>query len=402
MSTRKKDLVEEFWDSDVFALCRVQARQIETRDFLDEFRSFLGARGTIWPARSGSIALQQFLARAIPRKAGCVLLSSFNCRLVADAVLKAGLRIETFDLADTAGRINWESIADQLKPRHRAVVIPHLFGVPTDFRPILGAAEKLGVLVIEDCAHTVGGTIENSMAGTVGDAAIFSFNYDKPISLGGGGLLVVNTPDLSSRIHFDEPVIGVETEERELKAFLAYLHRRRQGTNRSRLLAVTLRRIKNAFTYGIVRRLVKPTVVPWGTKRLFPVSGIGPLRAALGLWQLQRYPDIVRNRNANSTFFTDGTGKSWYVGPRVTPAWLKQKVIPTPLEAGPEISHSLRRQGLPVGPFSWRLTIDRYLGLPEKPNAAVVARHGLDIPIHQNIGSADLELIRRAICGEGV
>jgi len=383
-----RDTVEEFWDASTLALCSERAQHVETTDFLDELRVFLGVSGKMWATSSGRTALQQFLADTVSAEKTSVLVCSFNCRVVADAVMSAGFRVETFDLAGSTGRVDWEKIIEQLRPQYGALVVPHLFGVPNDFRPVRRAAEKLGVFVVEDCAQTLGGKIGDFMAGTLGDAAIFSFNYDKPISLGGGGALLVNNPDLWSKIGLDRYSGSLDQEKRELDLFMGYLQKRRQSIDQVTLAHRIFKKAKR------VVRLSR-------AGELFPVSGVGPLRAALGLWQLERYPEIMSKRNENAALFSDGTrSQSWHVGPNVSPAWVKQKAIPFRLEEVNKISLRLQRRGLRVGPFNWNRTLDQYLGFPEKPNAGYVAKYGLDIPIHQNMTRDELEFVRRVICGE--
>lgn len=391
MSQVNRDTVEEAWDTSVLESCYERASQVETADFLNQLGNFLGALGKIWGTVSGRLALQQFLSDAVSPQKKSVMVCSFNCQVVADAVLNAGFQVETFDLADTTGRIDWGQVAGQLGPHHGAVVVPHLFGVPSDFLQVRESAEKLEILIVEDCAPTLGGKIGSSTAGTLGDAAIFSFNYDKPISLGGGGALLVNNPDLWSKIRLGQRPVGLERERRELEQFVTFLHKRRQS----------IRRPDKSLPRRILGRI--KSIRSSRAGELFPVSGIGPLRAALGLWQLERYTDIVNRRNRNASFFSqEAKCSSWYVGSEVSPAWLRQKVIPSGPQDARSISRCLQRQGLRVGLFNWPMTLDKYLGLPEKPNASYVARNGLDVPIHQNMTLPELNLIRRAICVEAV
>jgi dTDP-4-amino-4,6-dideoxygalactose transaminase len=394
---RKRDLVEEFWDADTLAACRDHAGPDDLEEFLNELGAFLGASGRMWAARSASDALQRFLAGAVARDKRHVLICSFNCRIVADAVRAAGCRVETFDLGDVSGRIDWCEVAGRLAPRHGALVVPHLFGVPTDFRPVRGPAANTGTLIVEDCAHTLGGTLDHKTAGTLGDAAVFSFNYDKPISLGGGGALLVNHPALWPKIRCEPPVLSIEREAQELALFLVYLRRRRGGTPTRpwavRTLARSIARASTALGETWRRR---GRWSPVGS--LFPVTGFGALRAALGRWQLRAYPDIVRRRNDNASRFAERTHRSWHVPPGATPAWLRQKVMPPRFEDSKRLSASLRREGFPVGTVNWAVTIDEYLGDPRRPNATLVARHGLDVPIHQNLQPAEIDIICESFC----
>jgi perosamine synthetase len=390
MHTTTRDTVEEFWDEEALEQCVNDAQHIETGDFLAELASFLGTSGRMWALPSARLALQCFLQSLEVQGKRSVVACSFNCQVVADAIQLAGYEVETFDLADERGRIEWEAIAEMLEPHHAALIVPHLFGVPADFRPVRETAEKMGVLIIEDCAPTLGGLINGTMAGTLGDAAIFSFNYDKPLSLGGGGTLLVSNPKLWSRIVAPQSHVTRDQEICELTGFTEFLRKRRGAIGQPRA-ALPIRAIRKA----------RRQLLPQKSRALFEVSGIGPLRAALGLWQIKRYPAVLAQRGSNASLFQeDAKCRSWYVESAVIPAWLKQKVIPTsPVEAG-RISQQLQEQSLRVGIFNWPTTLDEYLGRPEKPNAHCASRYSLDIPVHQNMKYDELMKIKQAVCSE--
>jgi dTDP-4-amino-4,6-dideoxygalactose transaminase len=383
-----RDIVEEFWDEDILVRCFDVSRSVTVDNFLDRFKSFLGASGRIWAATSGRQALQQALVSAASgsdREKNAVLICSFNCRSVCDAVTQAGLRPETFDFADRTGRIDWDAIGAQLRDDHLAVVVPHLFGVPSDFRPIQRAAAGLEVLVIEDCAHTVGGRIGDAVAGTLGDAAIFSFTYNKPISAAGGGALLVNNIKLERLLRFPEPRISVVRERDEIDLFVAYLRERRG-------------QIKAASLLSRIRRRLRPKVTT--SQPCVAASGFGPLRAALAIWQLEHYAPICDRRNQNASCLSAiSNWHAWYVGPDVSPAWLMQKIVPVESVDVETISRCLQRRGLRVGTFNWPTTMDRVLFRPERPNAYHVATYGLDVPIHQEMNRREFGLIRDALQG---
>jgi dTDP-4-amino-4,6-dideoxygalactose transaminase len=376
-----QDTVVEFWDASTLALCEEQAHHVEPQDFLAQLGSFLRTPQRLWAMASARHALETFLSGAIEKKGSTVLICSFNCPLVADSVIKAGFNVETYDLASPDGEIDWHALASGLTSDHSAVVIPHLFGVPTDFRPLQAAAERAGVMIIEDCAHTLGGTIDGKMAGTIGDAAIFSFNYDKPISLGGGGALLVNNTALASQLVLRDSHEQLAQERKSLHSFLGFLQVRRKRISQQTPFHKVVR--KASESTGIL----KPHKAP-------AVHGIGPLRAALGIWQLERYPSILQRRNEHSEYVkTHLPRPSWGVGAETTPAWLRQKVIVRNPHDAQKISQTLQRNGLRVGTFNWSKTIDERLGRPERPHASQVARQGLDIPIHQNMTMNQLDAI---------
>lgn len=385
-SGRNKDTVEEFWDQEVLETCIEQSARGNTSDFLTALKKFLDAKGKMWTTSSARMALKYFLLSSVSRKRHFVLLCSFNCPVLIDSVINAGFRIETFDFINRFGKIDWEQVADNLNEDHAALIIPHFFGVPYDFRPVMDVARKLGILVVEDCAHMLGGKIGSTMAGNIGDASIFSFNYDKPISLGGGGVLLVNNPDLITKINIPDPHVDFETERREMLRFMKFLKTRRVGINKQsvylKLFIKLLRKLGLSLNYD--------SPLP---------KGIAELRSTLGLWQLKNYSKIIKTRNKNAGFFT-GKSKcqSWNVDPDTKPAWVKQKIILGESVDLQKVAFDFQHLGLRIGPFNWPRTLDSFLGYPEKPNASYVAKHGFDVPIHQNMDQRGLNLILEKFC----
>jgi dTDP-4-amino-4,6-dideoxygalactose transaminase len=102
-------------------------------------------------------------------------------------------------------------VADELDRRARqgrrqpaAVEVVHLVGHPADITPICAAAERHGVPVVEDAsealgARWVGGALDGRHVGTIGRVGCFSFNGNKLITTGGGGMLVTDDEALARR-----------------------------------------------------------------------------------------------------------------------------------------------------------------------------------------------------------
>lgn len=86
-------------------------------------------------------------------------------------------------------------ISKQTKKQIKALIIVHVFGNMAEMEEIMTIAQTYHLKVIEDATEALGtyytsGLYENRMAGTIGDFGAFSFNGNKIITTGGGGMLV--------------------------------------------------------------------------------------------------------------------------------------------------------------------------------------------------------------------
>ena len=87
----------------------------------------------------------------------------------------------------------WSSLRSALSPDTAAIVAVHFYGVPVDFHRLRGMLEPTGILIIEDAAQGIGGTLDQRPLGGLGDLAVLSFGRGKGLTSGGGGALYANT-----------------------------------------------------------------------------------------------------------------------------------------------------------------------------------------------------------------
>jgi dTDP-4-amino-4,6-dideoxygalactose transaminase len=89
----------------------------------------------------------------------------------------------------------------KIGPKTKAIIAVHLFGQCADMDPILTAAEKHGIPVIEDAAQALGAKDKGRQAGTMGTLGTFSFFPTKNLgTLGEGGLVTTADPDLAGKV----------------------------------------------------------------------------------------------------------------------------------------------------------------------------------------------------------
>jgi perosamine synthetase len=102
--------------------------------------------------------------------------------------------------------------------RVSAILPVHILGHPVDMEPILEAARKYNLLVIEDATESLGAKYKGRMVGTLGDIACFSFNGNKIITTGGGGMIVTNKEKWARKAKYlttqakDDPIEFVHNE----------------------------------------------------------------------------------------------------------------------------------------------------------------------------------------------
>lgn len=91
------------------------------------------------------------------------------------------------------------SIENKITKKTKAIMLVHLFGYPAEMRDIMKIAKKHNLKIIEDCAQAPEAHYEGKLVGTFGDLSIFSFNQNKTITTGEGGVVLTNDDDLALR-----------------------------------------------------------------------------------------------------------------------------------------------------------------------------------------------------------
>ena len=81
-----------------------------------------------------------------------------------------------------------------------AIVPMHVFGHPVDMDQILKIAEEWGIAVVEDAAESLGSYYKGKPCGSLAQAGILSFNGNKLVTTGGGGMIVTNDSVLAKKL----------------------------------------------------------------------------------------------------------------------------------------------------------------------------------------------------------
>jgi perosamine synthetase len=108
---------------------------------------------------------------------------------------------------------------NKITRRRVSAILPvHILGHPVDMDPILEIARRRDLVVIEDATESLGSKYKEQMVGQLGDIACFSFNGNKIITTGGGGMIVTEREAWADKARYlttqakDEPVEFIHDE----------------------------------------------------------------------------------------------------------------------------------------------------------------------------------------------
>ncbi len=148
---------------------------------------------------NGSAALDVAIAALNLQHGAEVILPTFTIISCAAAVVRAGAVPVVVDSDPVSWNMDPDQIAGKITAKTRAIMVVHIYGLPTDMDPILELARKHGLKVIEDAAEVIGQTYKGRPCGGFGDLSTLSFYPNKHITTGEGGMLLTDDDDLAER-----------------------------------------------------------------------------------------------------------------------------------------------------------------------------------------------------------
>jgi len=165
-----------------------------------ELAAYVGCRHAVGVA-SGTDALQLALVALGIGPGDEVITTPFTFIATASTISHTGATPVFVDIDPSTFNLNPALVEAAITPRTRASVPVHLFGQMVEMAPILELARRHGLQVIEDAAQAIGAEENGQRAGSLGDAACFSFYPTKNLgAYGDGGMVMTNDPNLAERI----------------------------------------------------------------------------------------------------------------------------------------------------------------------------------------------------------
>ena len=343
----------------------------KVREFEDRFAHKHSVEHAL-ATTSCTTALHLMLAAAGIGPGDEVIVPSFTWVATANAVIYCGATPVFADIDIRTFNISLEETIKKITANTKAIIVVHLFGLCVDV-DLFKANLPGNILVFEDAACAAGASINGKMAGSLGEAAAFSFHPRKSITTGEGGMLTTNNPILAAaaeklRNH------GAEISEEE----------RHNGASPYLLPEFNLL----GFNYRMT-----------------------DLQGAVGVEQLKKLDNFISERNNQASNYRDALSKiGWLKLPGTPPnsvnAWQSYVVRvehQNAAELRNRIMKTLEEEGIATRPGTHAIhTLGFYksklaLKREDFPNSLKAAETSMAIPLHNKLTSEDQERVVESI-----
>jgi dTDP-4-amino-4,6-dideoxygalactose transaminase len=193
----------------------IRRNELAQGEYLGRFEERMAVeigRGHAVACSSGTAALHLALVACGVETGDEVWSSDLTFIAAANAARYCGADVVLIDSERTSWNLDPGVVADELRRRGRggekipvALVVTHLLGQPANIGDLIDVCDHFGVVVIEDAAESLGarwsaGRLSGTAVGAAGRLGCFSFNGNKLVTSGGGGMVVGDDPALLARI----------------------------------------------------------------------------------------------------------------------------------------------------------------------------------------------------------
>lgn len=301
-----------------------------------------------------------------------VIVPSFTWISTANAVLYCGATPIFVDIDLETYNISLGDTLKKITSKTKAVIVVDLFGLCVDieeFRRQLGP----NLFIFEDAACAAGASMNGHMAGSISDAAAFSFHPRKSITTGEGGMLITNNPNLNSvaekmRNH------GAEVSEEE----------RHKGAAPYLLPEFNLL----GFNYRMT-----------------------DLQGAIGVEQLKKLDGFIRERDEQASYYQNQLSDvDWLSLPKkpvngvhAWQAFVTRVIHSDGAKFRNEVMEILEKEGIATRPGTHAIHLlgfyaDKYGFKPRDfPNALLANETTMAIPLHNRLTQSEQDRVIRAI-----
>ncbi len=163
-------------------------------EFEKKVARYLGVKGAV-ALQSGTAAIYMALHELGIGSGDEVIVPSLTFTATVNPILYVGATPVIIDVDLKTWNIDPIKIREVITNKTKAIIPVHLYGNPCDMKEILAIAKEYSLFVIEDATESLGSKLNDQYTGVFGDLGCFSFNGNKLITTGGGGMIISNHVD---------------------------------------------------------------------------------------------------------------------------------------------------------------------------------------------------------------
>lgn len=161
--------------------------------FIPEFEKkaadYLDVKGAV-ALQSGTAAIYMALYELGIGPDVEVIVPALTFAATVNPVLYAGATPVIVDVDPNTWNIDPQKIRQAITEKTKAIIPVHLYGNPCDMTAIMRLAQEYNLFLVEDATESLGAKFKGKNTGVFGDFGCFSFNGNKLITTGGGGMVV--------------------------------------------------------------------------------------------------------------------------------------------------------------------------------------------------------------------
>jgi len=371
--------------------------QNAVKDFEEKFADKFEAKYAVafFYGRSGLYAL----LKCSGLKDSEVIIPAYTCVVVAHAVVYSGNIPKFVDISLDNYNMDLDLLEKAINDKTKAIVGTSLFGYPYDVDRLKEIIKRSGrdILLIQDCAHSLGAEHKGKLLCNMGDAALFSLSISKQISSIYGGIITTNRNDIYEKLrkyrdeNFEEASLAKNLNQFccLLAVYAAFFDPFYRFTDFLERRTTVLDFIAKYYREEVID-------MPKDFMNKLPC-----INAKVGRTQLDKYDGIKQKRRETAKFYYNALKN------------LKELTLP-PLIEGATYSHYaprvdnreevikyMRKRGFQMGrEFEYSIphmkAYEKYKS-EDYPNAYMCSRNVINLPSHPSLSEADLTKIVRCI-----
>jgi 8-amino-3,8-dideoxy-alpha-D-manno-octulosonate transaminase len=222
-------------------------------EFEKAFSAYMGITHAV-AVSSGSASLVCGLAALGVGPGDEVIVPAYTWIASAEAVIAVGAVPKPAEI-DESLTLNVRDVERKITSRTKAVMPVHMRGAPCRMHEVTELAQRCGLKVLEDVAQSVGGSFCGQRLGTIGDVGAFSFQFNKIITCGEGGIAIAKDDEIYERIimyHDVAAAQGRKIPEGKILNGLNY----RMSELHGAIMLVQLRRLQGLLTDMRLRKAI--------------------------------------------------------------------------------------------------------------------------------------------------